>query len=71
MLQGGLQDFVEALSDDGVLAGLEHPDANDDGVAATGQTGAGGAAACAGIQFDARIALTHFLEDFGGGNFDA
>ena len=66
-----MQNFVEALGDDGVLTGLEHPNADNDGVAATGQTCAGGAAAGAGVQFNTRPTFTQFLHDVGGGDFDA
>ena len=62
---------MEASGDDLVFAGLKHPDAYDDGVAAAGQAGAGGASSCGWIEFDARSAFAHFLHHLGCGDLDA
>src|SRR5215469_8590120 len=40
-----VKNLVEPFGDDGVFARLEHPDADDDGIAAAGQAGTGGTAA--------------------------
>src|SRR5215469_13298381 len=66
-----VKNLVEPFGDDGVFARLEHPDADDDGIAAAGQAGTGGTAAGTWIQFDARSSLAHLEHDVGRGDFDA
>src|SRR5271165_477689 len=68
--QSCLQNFVKAFGDDGIFTGLQHPDTDDDGVGTAGQTGAGRAAAGAGIQFNTGSSLAQFLSDFRGGDSD-
>ena len=66
-----MQGVVESVGDDGVFAGFEHPDADDDGVWFTGEAGAGGSAAGTRIEFDAGFAGAQFFHDLDGGKFDA
>src|SRR6267154_939348 len=65
-----LQNFAEALANDQIFAGLQHPHANDNGIFPSGKARACRAATGAGIDFDARLALAHFLHDFATGSLD-
>src|SRR5712692_11771245 len=70
-MSGVLQDFAQPAANDQIFAGLQHPDAYDDGVCSTGQSGAGRSASSAGVEFDSRFALAHLLHDFLSGGTDA
>ncbi len=50
---GALEDLPEAAGDDEIFAGLQHPDAHNDGVFGAGDT-VGILVPGGGIQFDAR-----------------
>ena len=63
-MNGVLQNFAQAATNDCIFAGLEHPYTYDDGVCAAGEASAGRGSTGTRIQFDARLAFAHLLHDF-------
>src|SRR5256885_11151471 len=65
-----LQNFAETLANDQIFARLQHPHADDNGIFPSGKPCACRAATGGRIDFDARLALAHFLHDFAAGSLD-